>query len=37
MAIARSMVTEGNERLAIAVSRTDTNEIATACALIYSA
>ena len=37
MAIARSMITEGNTRLATAVSKKDMNEIATASALIDSA
>ena len=34
MAIARSMITEGNKRQAIAVSKKDMNEIATTSALI---
>ena len=37
MAIARSMITEGNKRQAITVSKKDMNEIATASALIGSA
>ena len=37
MAIARSMITEGNKRLATAVSKKVMNEIATASALIDSA
>ena len=37
MAIARSMITEGNKKLATAVSKKDMNEIATATALIDSA
>ena len=37
MAIAQSMITEGNERLAPAVSKKDMNEIATASTLIESA
>ena len=37
MAIARSMITEGNKRLANAINKKDMNEIATASALIDSA
>ena len=37
MAIARSMITEGNKKLATAVSKKDMNEIATATVLIDSA
>ena len=37
MAIARSVITEGNKKLATAVSKKDMNEIATATALIDSA
>ena len=37
MAIARSMITEGNKRQAIAVSKKDMNEIPTASALIGNA
>ena len=37
MAIARSMITEGDKKLATAVSKKDMNEIATATALIDSA
>ena len=37
MASARSMITEGNKRQAIAVSKKDMNEIATASALIGNA
>ena len=37
MAIARSMITEGNKRQAIAVSKKDMNEIPTTSALIGNA
>ena len=37
MVIAQSMITEGNKRIAPAVSKKDMNEIATASALIESA
>ena len=37
MVIAQSMITEGNKRLAPAVSKKDMNEIATASTLIESA